>query len=280
MVPFAPEALFHIGSFPITNSFINTLLVDAMILSGTYILYKHISHIPGRFQNMIELVFDGFYGLTKSVSSKNAGLIFPYIMAFFLVIILTNWSGLLPGVGSIGIKQEAADAHEQSTIQTTHKIEQTTENKHEQEVTELIPLVRAGTSDINMTLALALISVIATHVMSISVLGFPAYLSRFLSFNPIYLFVGLLELVSEFTKIISLSFRLFGNIYAGEVVLHTIQGMFAFLAPLPFLTLEIIVAIVQALVFSFLTMAFMAIFTTPHHENHNDDAHAHSHNAA
>ena len=84
--------------------------------------------------------------------------------------------------------------------------------------------------------------------------------------NPIFLFVGILELVSEVTKVISLSFRLFGNIYAGEVVLHTISSLFAFVAPIPFLLLESIVALVQALVFSMLTMVFMTILITPHSE--------------
>ncbi len=130
----------------------------------------------------------------------------------------------------------------------------------------MIPFLRGTASDINTTLGLALVSIIATHIMSINVLGFKEYISRFLSFNPLYLFIGLLELISEFTKIISLSFRLFGNIYAGEVVIATISNVFAFFAPLPFLALEVIVGLVQALVFSMLTMTFMSILTTSHHE--------------
>jgi F-type H+-transporting ATPase subunit a len=102
--------------------------------------------------------------------------------------------------------------------------------------------------------------------MSITTIGIKDYIGRFISLNPIYLFVGLLEIVSEITKVISLSFRLFGNIFAGEIVLGTVSTIFAFIFPLPFLMLEVIVGLIQALVFGMLTMAFMAILTTPHHE--------------
>jgi len=115
---------------------------------------------------------------------------------------------------------------------------------------------------------LALVSVAATHVLSIRTIGIKDYLSRYFSFNPINLFIGVLEIISEITKVVSLSFRLFGNIYAGEVVLITVSSIFAFAFPLPFLMLEVIVGIVQALVFSMLTMAFMAILTTSHNKAH------------
>ena len=117
-----------------------------------------------------------------------------------------------------------------------------------------------------LLLALALVSAVATHMLSIKTIGIKDYLSRYFSLNPVNLYVGVLELIGELTKVISLSFRLFGNIFAGEVVLFTVSGIFAFLFPIPFLLLEIIVGFVQALVFSMLTMAFMAILTTPHHE--------------
>ena len=126
--------------------------------------------------------------------------------------------------------------------------------------------MRSATSDLNAPLALALVSAFATHMLSIKTTGIKEYLSRYFSFNPINLFVGILEIISEITKIISLSFRLFGNIFAGEVVLLTTAGIFAFLFPIPFLLLEIIIGLVQALVFGMLTMTFMAILTTPHHE--------------
>jgi F-type H+-transporting ATPase subunit a len=101
--------------------------------------------------------------------------------------------------------------------------------------------------------------------MSIQVTGIKDYLGRYFSLNPLNLYIGVLELIGEVVKVVSLSFRLFGNIFAGEVVLGTVSTIFAFLFPLPFLMLEVIVGLVQALVFGMLTMAFMAVLTTPHH---------------
>ncbi len=238
MAAFAPEIIFRIGPVPITNTVLNTLLVDAVLVGGAYYISKNISLIPkNKLQNIAESVIESFYNLLESVAQNRAMKIFPYFMSFFLFILFANWSGLIPGVGTIGLKEHG----------------------------ELIPILRGTTSDLNTTLGLALVSVAATHIMSINTIGIKEYLGRYFSFNPINLFVGVLEIISEITKIVSLSFRLFGNIFAGEIVLLTISSMFAFLAPLPFLLLEVIVGLVQALVFSMLTMVFMAILTIPHH---------------
>ncbi len=215
---------------------------DTALFSGVYFLNKKLKKIPGIFQNIVEMIFETFYNLVESVAEKNAGKIFPYVMSFFLVILIANWSGLIPGFGTIGIYEEVHGER------------------------ELIPLFRNATSDLNVTLGLALVSLIATHMLSLQTIGLKSYLSRYFSFNPINLFVGFLEIVSEITKVISLSFRLFGNIFAGEVVLVTISSLFAFLFPIPFILLEMIVGLVQALVFSLLTMVFMAILMTPHHQ--------------
>ena len=202
---------------------------------------KKITSIPSNpVQNISEWVVETFYSLTESVSQNAASKIFPYFITFFLFILFINWSALIPGVGTIGFFH----GH------------------------ELVPLFRGATSDLNTTLGLALVSVAATHVLSIRTIGIKDYLSRYFSFNPINLFIGVLEIISEITKVVSLSFRLFGNIYAGEVVLITVSSIFAFAFPLPFLMLEVIVGIVQALVFSMLTMAFMAILTTSHNKAH------------
>jgi F-type H+-transporting ATPase subunit a len=186
------------------------------------------------------MIIEVFYNLTESVNQTLTATIFPYFMSFFLFILIANWSGLIPGFGTIGFFRHG----------------------------ELVPLLRAATSDLNLTLGLATISIIATHALSIKTIGIIDYLKRYFSLNPINLFVGVLEIISVFTSLISLSFRLFGNIYAGEVVITTISAIFAFVIPLPFLALEIIVGIVQALVFSMLTMVNMSILTTPHEKNH------------
>ncbi len=244
MAALAPEILMQIGPVPITNTLLNTALVDTVIVSGVIFVNKNIKKIPGVFQNIIELVVDGFHGLVTSIAGeKNTKKIFPFFFTFFIFILIANWSGLLPGGESLGLLH------------------------HGHEGIEIASFNRNLTSDLNATLALAIISLVATHAMSIKTLGIKEYLGKFFSLNPILLFVGVLEIISEFTKIVSLSFRLFGNIFAGEVVLGTISKLFAFIFPLPFITLEIIVGLVQALVFSMLTMVFMSILMTSHHQN-------------
>ncbi|OGH24878.1 MAG: ATP synthase F0 subunit A [Candidatus Levybacteria bacterium RIFCSPLOWO2_01_FULL_39_24] len=241
MLSFAPEIIFKIGKFPVSNTLLDTLLVDIILIGGALYVGKKITSIPSNpVQNISEWVVETFYSLTESVSQNAASKIFPYFITFFLFILFINWSALIPGVGTIGFFH----GH------------------------ELVPLFRGATSDLNTTLGLALVSVAATHVLSIRTIGIKDYLSRYFSFNPINLFIGVLEIISEITKVVSLSFRLFGNIYAGEVVLITVSSIFAFAFPLPFLMLEVIVGIVQALVFSMLTMAFMAILTTSHNKAH------------
>jgi len=241
MALFAPETIFQIGPIPITNTVLNTLFVDALIIGGVFYLSKKLTLIPNNlFQNTIESIIETFYSLTESVAQHAASKIFPYFMSFFLFILLINWSSLVPGVGTIGIFERG----------------------------EFIPLLRGATSDLNTTLGLALVSAVATHMLSIKIVGIKDYIKRYFSLNPINLFIGVLEIISEITKIVSLSFRLFGNIFAGEVVILTVSSIFAFIFPLPFLMLEIIVGLVQALVFSMLTMVFMAILTTSPKESH------------
>lgn len=262
MAALAPDVLVQLGPLPITNTLLNTALVDTIIIGGVFVLKNNIKKVPGLFQNMVEMIVEGFYNLTESIAGKNTEKIFPYFFTFFLFILIANWSGLIPGGESIGL------VHNEVTTEKSENAK-AVENHEAEKEPEIISFNRNLTSDLNATLALAIISLVATHTLSIKTLGIKEYLGRFFSFNPILLFVGILEIISEFTKIISLSFRLFGNILAGEVVLGTISKLFAFIFPLPFISLEIIVGLVQALVFSMLTMVFMSVLMTSHHaEDH------------
>lgn len=242
MVSLGPEVIGSFFGVKVTNTILATIIVDSFFLLLIISIHKNIQKIPGALQSIFELIVDYFYSLAEQISGKNVKTIFPWALSFFLVILFSNLIGLLPGFGTIGFF-EHKDGHE-----------------------KFIPLLRAATSDFNTTLALATTSLVATHIIAIRATGIKDYLARFFSLNPILLFVGMLELVSEFTKLFSLSFRLFGNIFAGEVVIHTISSLFAFIAPIPFLLLEIIVALVQALVFALLTMVFMSILATKHAE--------------
>ena len=236
MVSFAAEPVVSLGFFSVTNSFLDTLLVDAVIIGLILTVKNKLNLIPGKLQTIVETILQEFYNITYSVAGENTAKIFPFFMTFFIFILLANWSGLIPGISVVGLKEDG----------------------------KIVPFLRAATSDFNVTLALALVSIFATHFLSINVLGIKEYLSKYFSLNPLNLYIGILELIGEFTKIVSLSFRLFGNIFSGEVVLMTISTIFAFVFPLPFLLLEVVVGLVQALVFSMLTMAFMAVLMTPH----------------
>lgn len=279
MASFAPEVFLRIGQFPVTNTIINTILVDGFLLLLTFLLRRKLSKVPGKFQNAVEYVIGGLYNFTESIAGDKTPLLFPWFMTFFIIILLANWSGLIPGINTFGFFQTTAKGR------------------------ELIPLIRPASSDLNFTLGLAIVSLLATHAISIKVLGIKEYLTRYFAFIPfilsllkgkpkawreikspmeaiigfitfvVMIFVGFLELILEVVKGISLSFRLFGNVFAGETVLSTVSNISAFIFPLPFYLLEIVVGIVQALVFAMLTLAFMIILTTPHHEESKEVSH-------
>lgn len=234
----AAEKLGHIGPLPITNTLIFSWIVILALSAFGVLAGRNVKLIPTPLQNLAELVIEYIYNLCKEVahSEKKVKTFFPWVATFFLFILVANWLGLFPGVGG--------------TIYMD-------DNGHK------LPLLRAINSDLNMTLGLALISAFMTHAYAIHFLGIKNYLLKWFPFSPM-IFIGLLELVSEVTKVVSLSLRLFGNIFAGEVVLATIAGIFAFVVPLPFYFLEIIVGVVQAAVFMMLTLVFMTILSEKH----------------
>lgn len=237
-VELAPEIIFHIGFLPITNTLLTTWIVMVVIVGSVYASTRKLALIPGKPQAIIEIVLDWIYSLGEGLSDPTrAKKFFAVVATFFIFIIFANYLGLLPGVGTIG-------------FYATHGPEEV-----------WVPLIRPMNTDLNATLALALISVTMTHYYAISILGFGSYLSKFFSLNPVFLFVGFLEIIAEFTKLISLSFRLFGNMFAGEALLVTISSLFAFGLPLPFMALELLVGFVQAMIFMMLTLVFMIILS-------------------
>ncbi len=229
------EKLFTLwGWLPVTNSLLTTWVVMAILTVLSVAATRKLSVVPGNLQSAAEVIVDGIHSLFASVLHEKVGTFFPLLASLFLFIITMNWIELLPGVGTIGLRSR-----------------------------EFIPLFRAGTADLNTTLALAAIAVVTIQYFGLKSLGF-GYLSRFINFkNPIYFFVGLLELMGELTKIISFAFRLFGNIFAGEVLLTVMAFLMPVLVPVPFLGLELFVGFIQALVFSMLTAAFLAQATAP-----------------
>ncbi|MEK7570590.1 MAG: F0F1 ATP synthase subunit A [Patescibacteria group bacterium] len=241
-VSLAAETVFHLGSIPVNNSMITSWIVVVLLVAGASFLRK-AKTIPAGFQNLVESLFEGALGIMDSVTQdrKQSEKFFPFVFTFFIFILLGNWLGLVPGVGSIGFNE----------VHDGHKV--------------FVPLLRGPAADLNFTLALALISVVATQIIAIVMLGATQHFKKYINFkNPILGFVGGLEAISEFAKIISFSFRLFGNVFAGEVLLIVIGLIVPFIAPLPFLFLELFVGLIQAFIFSILTLVFLKIAITAH----------------
>lgn len=235
------EKVLEIGRYPVTNAILTSWLVMFFLVAVTFLVRFRLTVIPGRFQVIMEGIVGGLYNLFESVTGPRTKIYFPLVGTLFIYIIVLNWAGLLPGVGSIGF-EEIGQAGK-----------------------TFIPLFRSGSADLNLTIALALISMGSIQFFGIKTLGV-RYFHRFLNFkNPILFYVGVLELISEASKIISFAFRLFGNIFAGEVLLTVIAFLMPLFAPLPFLALELFVGFIQALVFSLLTAVFLNVATAGEH---------------
>jgi F-type H+-transporting ATPase subunit a len=247
-ISISPESIFHIGTFPVTNTLVVTLGVSLLIIAASIILKSRVRLIPRGFQNIVESVLEALLDLADSVTQdrRQSKKFFPLVATIFIFVILSNWVEVLPGLGTIGIFSQ----HEGREI--------------------LVPFLRSGSADLNMTLALAIISVMAAQILGIAAIGVGKYAGKFFV-SPLHkpyvvgTFVGVLELVSEVAKLISFSFRLFGNIFAGEVLLMVMLFLVPYLVPLPFLFLELFVGFVQALVFSMLTLVFLKMAATEVH---------------
>ena len=240
-IPLAPQVIGQIGPFPVTNSFVFSVIVTLFLSAMAITLSKKITPIPGKFQALIEIIIEYIYLLGEELAHTRIKAFFPWVATFFLYILTANLLALMPGVSTIGI-YEIIDGKQ-----------------------KFIPLLRSINSDLNMTLSLAILSAMVTHFYAIKFIGVVNYFKKWFSLKMfgVFLFVGLLEIASEFTKIISLSFRLFGNILAGKVLLKTAWSYSAFILPIPFYFLEILVAFVQAAIFMMLTLVFMAMLSAP-----------------
>ncbi len=267
--PVAAEPVFHIGGFIITNSMMNGWIAVVFFVLVAFFVRKRTAIIPKGFQNVMEALVEFILKEVEKVTGdkKKARQFLPIVGTIFLFILFSNWLGLLPGTGSIGIWGEL-----------NGKI-------------ELIPLLRPATSDLNLTLAMALFSVITSHVMALITVGPLNHISKFINLRgmikaipkgPMALIVaiiefgvGFIEIISEIAKVASLSLRLFGNIFAGEVLITVMLGLFALVVPIPFLFLEILVGAVQATVFAMLTLAYLIVATDKqeHAEESGNNSH-------
>ncbi len=247
----APEVLFHLGPFPITNTIINAWIALFIFLIAGLVLRKRWAVRPGNFQNGAEFFLEKLLGYFDQVTGDRTKTMrfLPLVGSIFFFILLSNWLGLLPGTGSITVGHNF--------------------------------LLRPANTDLNLTIAMAIVTVIASHIFGFFAIGFFTHANKFIQIGslfkslrkgPIGIFqgivefaVGLIEIVSEMSKVLSLSLRLFGNIFAGEVLLTVITSIVAVVVPTPFMLLELLVGLIQAGVFAILALVYMTVASAEPH---------------
>jgi F-type H+-transporting ATPase subunit a len=226
----------------ISSSLLTAWLVMAVLVLLAFLLSRRVSVVPHRAQNALEYVYEGLASFATSLGGPGARRYVPVFVTFFLFILLSNWSGLLPFVG---------------------RTEQ----------------LRAPTSDVNVTIGLALVAFAMFHIEGVRQLGFRGYFGKFFTLKGfkdgfgaglIGLFVGVLEFLLEFVKPVTLSMRLFGNIYAGEIALGVISALTIFVIPVAMLGLEVLLNFMQALIFSVLALMF-TLAAIERHDDHGDE---------
>jgi F-type H+-transporting ATPase subunit a len=233
--------------------------------------------VPRGFSGAVEALLEVIHNLTESTAGRWTRTIFPFFATITLLVLISNWTELIPGVDSIGLIEKAKAGEPGYAISQSFLGTTLTPAKGEY---VLLPFVRTLSTDLNFTVALALISIVMTQVIGLRTLG-GKYLFKFWNvggffkrpiFGVIDFGVGILELVSEFSKILSFSFRLFGNIFAGSVLLFVIGSLVPVFAQSIFLMLEFFVGAIQALIFGMLTMVFMSQATQGHGDHEEEHA--------
>ena len=263
------EPVFHFGNFTVTNALLTSWVAVAIIIILALVLRFNISEIPSKVQNFFEVIVEGALSLCDQVTNdrKLSIKIFPFAISVFFFILVNNWLGITP-LGGFGIVEKGE-----------HGL-------------AFIPFLRSGTADINGTIALAIMAVLGANVFGIFSIGLWKTFNKYVNLKvlggiftkirheptviivaPITFFVGLIEIVGEFAKVASLSFRLFGNVFAGEVLLASMAALVAYVIPIPFLFLEILVGLIQALIFSILLVVYFTIGASDHDEHESHEEH-------
>ncbi len=287
----------------ITNTMIATWLTIVVLVVLAFFAQRRMTEVPRGLQNLFEVVIEFFLGMAERVSDKDrARRFFPLVMTIFLFIVTANWMGILPGFGTIGRletaeevihhAEEKADDGEHANLEEINLQvfdgdgfvgvlpfgsvgddgEITAADAEHEGVEDgkqaglLVPFLRSANTDINTTLAIALVAMFVVHLWGLRTLGFFGHLGKFINFKsgPIGAFVGILEGISEIARIISFTFRLFGNIFAGEVLLVAMAFLIPIIGIIPFLGLELFVGMIQAFIFAMLTLVFATMATVRH----------------
>lgn len=254
-ISLSPEILFEIAGFPVTNTFIWLVFISLFLIGITLFLRIRRKEVPGRFQGFMELMLEGAYGFVKSIigTDKKAKRVFPLVFTMFVLILVANLVPFLPGQSAITLSKGE----------------------------EAVPVFRAVMSDYGIVFIMTMITVILTQIVAIITNGPFGYIGKFINLSGVKkffvdafkgkikigqlfqgfldFFLGVMDIVGEVAKIVSLSFRLFGNIFAGEVLTAVMLFLAPFIVPLPFQFLGLLTAVVQAFVFSVLTLIFITM---------------------
>lgn len=233
-ISLAPDILFYIGSFPVTNTFFWSVIVSVFLMSFFFIVSKRLKDIPSKLQNIVEMLIEGSYSFVESIigPGKKAKRVFPLVATMFIFIVFSNLLVYIPGQSAFTLERAEGP----------------------------VALFRAVMSDYGLVLMMTIVAVITIQIVAIAVSGPLKYIGKFFNFrSPLKCFLGLMDLVGELSKVVSLSFRLFGNIFAGEVLGAVMLFLFPFFTPLPFMFLGLLTAVIQAFVFSVLTLVFISM---------------------
>jgi F-type H+-transporting ATPase subunit a len=240
---------------------VGAVLASLILLSLAWVFLRRPSMVPGRFQSLIEFPIEWLGAIVAGSTSRWRGYL-ALVLTLFLMILVANWLGLLPGVGTIGVKHDG----------------------------ELVPFIRPASADLNFTLGLAIVAFIVFVWWGIRINGVTGYLKELVG-EPRYMapLMFPIHTISELSRLISLSMRLFGNVFAGEVLLTAMLALttaavfvlpLAFFVPAIFLGLEVLVGVVQALVFALLAMTYITIAIAEHEGGHGDEHAAQEESAA
>lgn len=254
-VSLAPKILFYIAGFPVTNTLLWTVIISIAVMVVFVWMARKMKSVPGPFQNVVEMLIEESYNFMNTVtgSEKKTRRLFPFIFTLFIFILLCNLLTFLPGQSALTIEKAGG----------------------------VVPLFRSVMSDYGLIFVMTLIGIITAQVVAIAVHGPFGYIGKFINikgfkdfFKTVFqgkpkfsllgqgfldLFLGAMDLVGEVAKIVSLSFRLFGNMFASEVITSVMLFLAPFLVPLPFKFLGVLTAIVQAFVFAVLTLIYITM---------------------
>lgn len=239
-VKLSPYIVGEFFGVPITATLITTWLTMAIVLGLVVVGTRRLALVPGKSQSVLEVMVGGVYDYMSDVleSKSVARKYFPIVMTIFIFVLALNWVGLLPGVTAFGTYH---DGH-------------------------LTPWLYPAGTDLNITLAFALVAFVTIEMAGVLTLGLFKYGGKFINFHsPLGFVIGIIELISEIARLISFSFRLFGNIFAGKTLLVVIMFFVPYVVPVPILAFEVFVGFIQAFIFAVLTLFFIKLAVAEPH---------------